>query len=66
MDYLVMECRYNFSTDADILFATNEPDEAIETAKDFGTGTVVVRVNRAGDRVRIFTTPYLKDLGIKG
>ncbi len=35
-----MEGRYNYNQDADVLFATNDKEEAIETAKDFGQGTV--------------------------
>ncbi len=35
-----MEGRYNYSKDADVLFATNDKEEAIEAAKDFGQGTV--------------------------
>jgi diacylglycerol kinase len=37
------------------MFATNEKEEAIETAKDFGAGTVVVFVDKDGNWQRIFT-----------
>ena len=46
MNYLVIECRYNYGGDADLLFATNERQEAIEAARDFGAGTVVVFVDK--------------------
>jgi hypothetical protein len=37
MDYLIMECRYNYNPDdADTLFATNDRQAAIEAAKEFG------------------------------
>lgn len=66
MDYRVMECRYNYNSDnADILFATNDRREAIEAAKEFGSGTVVLRVDEAGNKVRIFTAPYETNLRIK-
>jgi len=59
MDYLVLDCGYNYDKeDADVLFATNEKEEAIEAARDFGAGTVVVCVNEKGDKERIFTVPY--------
>jgi hypothetical protein len=65
MDYLVLDCGYNYGKDdADIMFATNEKDEALETAKDFGAGTVVVKVDEKGNKERIFTTPYKSDLAL--
>ena len=60
-----MECRYNLGSDADVLFAINPQDEAIKATKDFGEETVVVRVNRVGDKERIFTASYQIDLGIE-
>ena len=66
MDYLVLDCGYNYGkTDADVMFATNEKEEAIETAKDFGNGTVVVFVDKDGNWQRIFTASYKSDLAIK-
>lgn len=66
MDYQVMECRYNYTPDsADTLFATNDRQEAIEAAKEFGAGTVVLQIGENGNKERIFTAPYEKDLGIK-
>jgi hypothetical protein len=66
MDYQVMECRYNISPDdADIFFATNDRREAIEAAKEFGAGTVVLWIDEAGNKTRIFTASYESDLGIK-
>ena len=66
MVYQVMECRYNYSPDeTDILFATNDRQEAIEAAKEFGPGTVVLQVDELGNKARIFTAPYRSDLGIK-
>ncbi len=65
MDYLVLDCGYNYGIlDADILFATNEKEEAIEAAKDFGAGTVVVFVNEKGKNIKIFTAPYESDLAL--
>lgn len=65
MDYPIIECRYSYSTDdADTLFATNQRQEAIEAAKEFGAGTVVVRVDETGNKERTFTAPYETDLGI--
>jgi hypothetical protein len=66
MDYLVIDARYNFGDeDGDILFATNDKDEAIEAAKDFGQGTVVVFVIEKGERQRIYTVDYESDLAVK-
>ncbi len=66
MDYLVLDCGYNFGNeDADVLFATSDKDEAIEAAKDFGAGTVVVKVDEKGKKQRIFTAPYESDLAVK-
>ncbi len=66
MDYLVLDCGYNYGKEgADVMFATNEKEEAIETAKDFGQGTVVVFVDKDGNWQRIFTTSYKSDLAIK-
>ncbi len=66
MDYQVLGSGYNFGKeDASILFATNDKQEAIETAKDFGKGTVVVFVDEDGGKQRIFTVPYESDLAVK-
>ncbi len=46
MKYLVMEGRYNFGQEADVMFATNDKEEAIEAAKDFGQGMVVVCLDK--------------------
>ncbi len=63
MDYLVLDCGYNYGkVDADIMFATNEKDEAIEAARDFGAGTIVLFVNKKGEKQKIFTTPYKSPL----
>ncbi len=57
-----MEGRYNYNQDADVLFATNDKEEAIEAAKDFGQGTVVVFVSKDGNKERIFTASYKTEL----
>lgn len=60
MDYLVLDPAYNFGKeDADVMFATNDKIEAIESAKEFGQGTVVVFADKKGNKRRIFTAPYL-------
>ena len=65
MKYQVMEGRYNYDEDAaDVLFTTNDKQEAIEAAKDFGQGAVVVSIDYQGSRQRIFTADYKTDLGI--
>jgi hypothetical protein len=64
MDYLVLDTAYNFKKDADVLFATNDKEEAIQAAKDFGQGTVVVFVNKEGGKQRVFTVPYKTELGL--
>jgi hypothetical protein len=61
-----MEGRYNYNQDADVLFATNDKEEAIEAAKDFGQGTVVVFVDKKGNKLRIFTAAYKSDLALTG
>ncbi len=65
MDYLILDTGYNFGKDADVMFATNDKQEAIEVAKDFGQGTVVVFIDKEGNKQRIFTAPYKSDLAIK-
>ena len=65
MDYLVLDAGYNYGkVDADVMFATNEREEAIEAAKDFGQGTVVVFVDKKAIKRRIFTAPYKTDLAL--
>jgi hypothetical protein len=66
MDYLDLETAYNFEKEADVLFATNEKEEAIQAAKDFGQGTVVVFVNKEGRKQRIFTASYKSELALPG
>jgi hypothetical protein len=66
MKYLVMEGRYNYdASNADAMFATNDKQEAIKAAKDFGEGMAAVFVDEKGDKERIFTARYKCDLGIK-
>ncbi len=66
MDYLVLDTGYNYGKeDADVMFATNDKQEAIEAAKDFGQGTVVVFVDEQGNKQRIFTASYQTDLAMK-
>lgn len=61
-----MEGRYNFNEEfADVMFATNDKQEAIQAAKDFGQGTVVVSVNKKGSKQRIFTADYESDLAVR-
>jgi hypothetical protein len=63
MDYLVLDAGYNYGrADADVMFSTNDKAEAIEAAKDFGSGTVVIKVDQKGAKQRIFTAPYTKEL----
>ncbi len=66
MDYLVIDAGYNFGKEgADVLFATNNRDEAIEAAKDFGQGTTVVFVDEKGEKQRIFTASYEINLALE-
>ncbi len=54
MKYLVLEGRFNFDEkNANVMFATNDKLEAIEAAKDFGQGMVVVTVDKKGNKQRI-------------
>jgi hypothetical protein len=66
MDYLVLDAAYNYGkADADVMFATNDKQEAIEAAKDFGQGTVVVTLDKNGNKQRVFTAAYQSDLTVK-
>ncbi len=66
MKYLVMEGRYNYDpSNADAIFATNDKQEAIQAAKDFGVGIVVVSVDEKGEKERVFTARYKSELGIR-
>lgn len=61
-----MEGRYNFDEEsADVMFATSDKAEAIQTAKDFGQGMVVVYIDEKGNKQRIFTAAYNSELAIK-
>jgi hypothetical protein len=61
-----MEGRYNYDEEsADVIFATNDKLEAVQTARDFGQGMIVVSTNENGDKYRIFTAPYNTELSIK-
>lgn len=63
---MVLDTGYNFGKeDADVMFATNEKEEAIQAAKNFGQGTVVVFVNKEGNKERIFTAPYKANLALE-
>lgn len=64
MDYWILDPGYNFGRQINRLFATNDKGEAIEAARDFGPGTVVVRIDREGNCQRIFTAPHQKDLAL--
>jgi hypothetical protein len=64
--YLVMEGRYNIDEEAaDLMFVTYDKEEAIEAAKDFGQGIVVVSIDDNGSKQRVFTAPYKSDLGLE-
>lgn len=61
-----MEGRYNYDpSNADIMFVTSDKREAIEAAKNFGAGMVVVSVDEKGDTERIFTAGYKSGLAIR-
>lgn len=47
------------------MFATNDKNEAIEAAKDFGQGTTVVFVDEKGNKQRIFTASYEINLALE-
>lgn len=64
MEYLVVSARFNDDKNADATFATDDKDEAIEAAKDGGSGTVVVRVDETGNKTVVFTAPYKKELSL--
>jgi len=49
MDYLVMSARFNFDKTGDAKFVYNDKPEAVEGAREDGSGTVVVRVDEAGN-----------------
>jgi hypothetical protein len=64
--YLAMVGRYNFDEDsADVMFATNDKTEAIQSTKDFGQGMVVVSVDKEDSKQRIFSAFYNNELEIK-
>ncbi len=66
MDYLVLDAGYNYGKeDTDVMFATNDKQEAIEAAKDFGQGTTVVFVDEQGNKQRIFTASYEINLALE-
>ncbi len=43
-----MDERFNFNLEVQVVFAANDKQEAIIVAKDFGLGTVVVRLDESG------------------
>jgi hypothetical protein len=45
MDYLVIDAGFKQGKNRNVLFATNDKQEAIKVAKDSGSGVVVIKQN---------------------
>ncbi|MBA2621865.1 MAG: hypothetical protein H0U87_11755 [Acidobacteria bacterium] len=65
MEYLVVSARFNDDKDADAVFASNDKGEAIEAAKDGGSGTVVVRVDKTGNETEAWLYLSMSSLTLK-
>ncbi len=63
MKYLVMDAGYCVDKDANAIFGTNDKQEAILVARDFGSGTVVVRADGEEKEI-VYIASYKEDLGL--
>jgi len=65
MDYLVVDCGYKLGKDENVLFATNDIQEAITVAKESGSGVMVIKQNiKQDEREIIFISPYKTEIGL--
>lgn len=51
MKYLVADAGFKHGKDRNLLFATNDKQEAIKVAKDSGSGVVVIKQNEKDKRL---------------
>ena len=66
MDYLVVDAGFNYGKDKNILFASNDRDEAITAARESGSGVMVIKRREESENEEIiFISPYKSEIGLK-
>ena len=67
MKYQVIDAGFKLGKEKNVIFATNDKQEAIKAANNWGEGTVVLEA--AGHTARapkvIYISPYKSELGMK-
>ena len=58
MKYQVIDSRYISGKDTNVMFETQDKQEAITVAREIGSRTVVVRNDEVGLREIVYTSPY--------
>ena len=65
-DYLVIDSGYKHGKDKNVLFATNDRQEAITAAKESGSGVLVIRQNENSKNEQIiFISTYKTKIGLR-
>jgi hypothetical protein len=64
MIYQIFNSRYHHDKTVDVLFATNDKQEAILVADDIGGGSVVVRNDEELSPEIVYIAPYKLDVGL--
>ena len=65
MDYLVIDAGFKQGKDRNVMFATNDKQDAIKAAKDSGSGVTVLKCNeRDKSELIIFVSAYKTELGL--
>jgi hypothetical protein len=64
MQYQVIDVRYTIDKHTNVLFASNDKQEAMTVAEEIGQGTVVVRNDESGLREIVYASGYKSDLGL--
>ena len=64
MQYEVIDPRYFSNKDTNVMFASNDKQEAIFVADEIGAGTVVVRCDESGLREIVYIASYKSDLSL--
>lgn len=63
LPYIVVDMRWHTGEDYQVLFATNERDEAITAARESGGGSTVIYSDEK-DELVIFINDYQNDVGL--
>ena len=66
MRYRIVDSRYYSDNGTLPLFASNDKQEAIVSARESGQGMIVVRTDECGLEEIVFVSKYNEDAGIPG